>query len=161
MTSPYQLHGKRRPPRFRLTQITPTVLQFQNSDVTEGELQIVSRTGGLLSLATPLEYGSVATLMFPTHKGLVSGIVEMLRPISWGSQPFRFVSLEAVEQNRMHAAFDSGFYRNLEEEQWVEEFRAAAATWIPPVRKKSFKPAVAAATVATLFLGSLLYVLSA
>jgi hypothetical protein len=161
MTLPYPLHANRRAPRFRLTQTTPAVLQFHDSSVTPGELQIISRTGGLLSLSMSLEYGSVVTLMFRTHKGPVSGTVEMLCPLSWSSQPFRFVRLEVGEQDRMHAAFQSGLYRNLEEEQWIEEFRAAAANWSPPPRRRFFKPVVAAATVATLCLGSLLYVISA
>ena len=123
---------------------------------------MVSRTGGLLSLPTYVEHGSVVVLMFQTHKGLVSGIAEMLRPLSWNTQPFRFVSLEAGEQNRMHAAFQSGLYRNLEEEQWIEEFRAEAANWIPPRRKHFLKPILAAAvTLATLCLGSIFYAFSA
>ena len=161
MTPPSQLQGKRRAPRFRLTQITPAVLQLQDSSVTPGELQLISRTGGLLSLPAYVEHGSIVALMFQTHRGLVSGTVEMLRPVSWNSQPFRFLSLEADEQDRMHRAFQSGLYRNLEEEAWIEEFRAAAADWIPPRRRNVFKPLVAAATVATLCLGSLFYALSA
>ena len=162
MTPPYQPHTTRRAPRFRLTQATPTVLQFQDSSVIAGELQVISRNGGLLSLSAPLEHGSTAALAFRTHRGLVSGTVEMLHPLSWSSQPFRFVSLEADVQNRMQVAFQSGLYRNLDEEQWIEEFRAAAANWTPPPRRHFFKPVLAAAvTLATLCLGSLFYAFSA
>jgi hypothetical protein len=162
MTPPYQLHAQRRAPRFRLTQTTPTLLQYADSSVTAGELQVISRTGGLLFLPTHLEHGSVIALMFQTHRGLVSGTVEMLPPLSWNSQPFRFVRLETDEENRMQAAFQSGFYRNLDEEQWIEEFRAAAVNWTPPRRRTFFKPILAAAvTLATLCLGSLFYAFSA
>ncbi len=161
MTPSYQLNANRRPPRFRLTQKTPTVLQFQGSTVTAGELQVISRTGGLLSLSTLLEPGSVVRLVFPTHRSSVSGTVEMLRPVAWNSQPFRYVDLEMEEQDRMYRAFQSGLYRNLEEEAWIEEFRVVAANWTPPRRRHFLKPLLAAATVATLCLGSLLYVLSA
>ena len=142
--------------------MTPAVLQFQDSSVTTGELQVISRTGGLLSLPAYVEHGSVVALMFQTHRGLVSGTAEMLPPLSWSAQPFRFVSLAMAEQNRMHAAFQSGLYRNLEEEQWIEEFRAEAANWTPPSRSHFLKPIVATAvTLATLCLGSLFYAFSA
>lgn len=162
MTYPHQLHVDRRAPRFRLAEITPAVLQFQDSRLTPGELQIISRTGGLLSLSKTVDRGSVVKLMFRTHRGPVSGTAEMLRPLSWNHQPFRFVGLEEDDQHRMQAAFQSGMYRNIAEEEWIEEFRAAIANWNPPPRRHFLKAAVlAAATVATLCLGSVIYVFSA
>src|SRR6266849_6773710 len=59
MTHPYPLHANRRAPRFRLAETTPAVLQFQDSRLTPGELQVISRTGGLLSLSKPVDQGSV------------------------------------------------------------------------------------------------------
>jgi hypothetical protein len=162
MTYPHQLHVDRRAPRFRLAEITPAVLQFQDSRLTPGELQIISRTGGLLSLSKTVDRGSVVKLMFRTHRGPVSGTAEMLCPLSWNHQPFRFVGLEEDDQRRMQAAFQSGMYRNIAEEEWIEEFRASIVNWNPPPRRHFLKAAVLAAlTLATLCLGSVIYVFSA
>ena len=161
MTLTHSLHAKRRAPRFRIAETIPAAFQLQDSSVIPGVLQVISRTGGLLSLSGFAQEGSSGTLVFRTHRGLVSGTVEMLRPVFGGQQPFRFMGLEADEENRMQAAFQSRLYRNLEEEEWIEEFRAAVRNWSPPRQRHFFKPIVAAATVATLCLGSLLYALSA
>jgi hypothetical protein len=161
MTHPHQLHANRLAPRFRLAETTPAVLQFQDSRRTPGELQVISRTGGLLSLSKPVDQGSVVKLMFQTHRGPVFGTAEMLRPLSWSHQPFRFVGLEKNDQNRMQAAFQSGLYRNIEEEEWIEEFRAAIVNWNPHPRRHFFRAVLAAVTLATLCLGSVIYVFSA
>jgi hypothetical protein len=161
MTHPYQLHANRLAPRFRLAETTPAVLQFQDFRLTPGELQVISRTGGLLSLSKPVDQGSVVKLMFQTHRGPVSGTAEMLRPLSWSHQPFRFLGLEQDDQHRMQAAFQSGLYRNIEEEEWIEEFRAAIVNWNPPPRRHFLRAVPAAVTLATLCLGSVIYVFSA
>jgi hypothetical protein len=85
----------------------------------------------------------------------------MLCPLSWNDQPFRFVGLEENDQHRMQAAFQSGLYRNIEEEEWIEEFRAAMVNWNPPPRRHFFRAVLAAVTLATLCLGSVIYVFSA
>jgi len=86
----------------------------------------------------------------------------MLGPLSWNHQPFRFVGLEEDDQHRMQAAFQSGMYRNIAEEEWIEEFRAAMVNWNPPPRRHLLKAAVLAVmTLATLCLGSIIYVFSA
>jgi hypothetical protein len=162
MTYPHQLHVNRRAPRFRLAETTPAVLQFQDSRLTPGELQVISCTGGLLSLSKTVDRGSVVELMFRTHRGPVSGTAEMLCPLSWSHQPFRFVGLGEDDQHRMQAAFQSGMYRNIAEEEWIEEFRAAIVNWNPPPRRHFLRAAVlAAVTVATLCLGIVIYVFSA
>jgi len=161
MTHPHQLHANRRAPRFRLAEMTPALLQFQDSRLTPGELQVISRTGGLLSLPKTVDQGSVVKLTFRTHRGPVLGTAEMLCPLSWNDQPFRFVGLEENDQHRMQAAFQSGLYRNIEEEEWIEEFRAAMVNWNPPPRRHFFRAVLAAVTLATLCLGSVIYVFSA
>jgi hypothetical protein len=130
-----------------------------------GELQVVSRTGGLLAVPKPVDQGSLGTLMFRTHRGLMFATAEMLSPLSWNRQPFRFVDLSEDDLNRLQAAFQSGLYRNIEEEEWIEEFRAAIVNWNPPTRNSFFKPlfaspVLAAATLATLCF-SVIYVISA
>ncbi len=161
MTHPHQLQAARQAPRYRLAETTPAVLQFQDSCLTPGELQVISRTGGLLSLSKPFDQGSVVKLMFRTHRGPVSGTAEMLRPLSWSHQPFRFVELEKDDQQRMQTAFQSRLYRNIEEEEWIEELRAAIVNRNPSRRRHFFRTVLAAVTLATLCLGSVIYVFSA
>ncbi len=157
---PYEMYACRRASRFRLTETTPAVLQFQDSSSAPCELRTISRTGGVLSLAQAVDQGSVATLMFRTHKGLIFATAEMLPPLSWNEQPFRFLELKEDDKGRLLAAFQSGLYRNIQEEELIEEFRAAIVNWDPPKRRHLFRPVLAAATLATLCC-SVLYVLSA
>jgi len=161
MTPSCQMYANRRAARFRLAETTPAVLEFQDSSVTPCELQIISRTGGVLSLSKVLDQGSAGTLMFRTHKGLVFATAEMLRPLSGNQQPFHFVELKEDDERRLLAAFQSGIYRNVLEEEWIEEFRAAIVNWNPPRRKRFFfRPVLAAAILATLCC-SVIYILSA
>lgn len=160
MNYTHELHGNRRAPRFRLAETTPALLRFPDSHLTPGELHVISRNGGLLSLSQTVDQGSVVKLMFQTHRGPVYGTVEMLCPVSWGHQPFRFVGLEKDDQDRMQAAFQSGIFRNIEEELWIEEFRAAVANWNPAAERHYYRTALTAVTLATLCLGSVIYVFS-
>jgi len=45
--------------------------------------------------------------MFLTHSGSVLGVAEMLRPVSWDLQPFRFVTLFDDDLDRLQAAIQS------------------------------------------------------
>jgi len=58
-------HAKRRAPRVRLTDTTPAVLRLQNGWRIPGKLQVISVTGGLLSLSKPLSQGCEVKVMFP------------------------------------------------------------------------------------------------
>jgi len=49
------------------------MLQVADGHAAIGELQLISRTGGLLWLSTPVKKGSVVELEFQTHKGPVLG----------------------------------------------------------------------------------------
>jgi hypothetical protein len=96
-----------------------------------GELHVISRKGGLLLLPAPVHQGSVVALTFHTHRGPVLGTVEMLMPIASTQQPFRFVALPENDQRTLQVAFESGLYRNIDEEERIEELRAAVANWNP------------------------------
>jgi hypothetical protein len=160
MTPSDQMYANKRAARFRVAETTPAVLEFQDSSVAPCELQIISRTGGVVSLSKVLDQGSVGTLMFRTHKGLVFATAEMLSPLSRNHQPFHFVELKEEDRRTLLSAFQSGLYRNIQEEEWIEEFRAAVANWNPPKRRHNFRPVLAAATFATLCFG-VIYILSA
>jgi hypothetical protein len=133
-----QVHGSRRIPRFRLTDATPAVLLFQNGYRTEGELHVISRKGGLLLLPEPVHQGSVVELMFQTHRGPVLGMAEMLVPVTRTQQPFRFVKLPASDEHTLNTAFQSGLYRNIDEEERIEELKAIVANWTPPAPRRPF-----------------------
>jgi hypothetical protein len=92
-----------RPPRVRATEYTPAVLRFPSGDCVTGSLQVISSTGGLLSLSKPLIRGTRIKVMFLTHRGPVLGSAEMLSPVSWTEQPFRFVTLAYGDQRRLKA----------------------------------------------------------
>jgi len=130
-------HGDRRTPRFRLTDSTQAFLQFHDGQRTSGELHVISFNGGLLALPEPVHPGSVVELTFQTHRGAVLGTAEMLTPISGTQQPFRFVTLPESDQRTLQSAFQSGLYRNTDEEEMIEELRAVVANWNPyPLRQR-------------------------
>ena len=64
-------------------------------------------TGGLLSLARPVRQGSVGKLMFLTPAGSVLGSAEMLTPMSWELQPFKFVSFADDDHGKLETAIHS------------------------------------------------------
>ena len=135
------LHGYQwRIPRFRVTERVAAVVRFQNGLRMAGELHVISRNGGLLVLPDAVDQGTVVQVMFQTHRGPVVGTAEMLMPITRTQQPFRFVGLPEDDHRTLQTAFESGLYRNIDEEERIEELRAAVATalaqWKPrPLRR--------------------------
>jgi hypothetical protein len=103
------------------------VLRFPNGERTNAKLQVISLTGGLLSLSEPLVQGSRVKVMFLTGAGSVLGGVEMLRPVTDALQPFRFVSLEAADQRRLGTLIWERSNQNKSEQEWIEKLRAASA----------------------------------
>ena len=139
MSYSLQAHANRRVPRFRLTDTTSALLQFQDGRRAAAELHVISRNGGLLLLPKPVHQGAVVKLTFHTHRGPVLGTAEMLVPITEEEQPFRFVALSEGDERTLQAAFQSGLYRNTDEEERIEELRAAVANWRPsPWRRHLF-----------------------
>lgn len=124
MAQPSLLHGSPRAPRTCLAETTPAVLRFQDGRRVPGKLKIVSLTGGLLSLSKSLDQGSQVKLMFLTGRGSVLGAAEMLRPVSWGLQPFKFVGLYDDDQRRLQAAIQSSLDQNRRDYDKVERHRA-------------------------------------
>jgi hypothetical protein len=76
----------------------------------------------------------------------------MLRPIANTRQPFRFLALEEDDQRTLHRAFESGLYRNIDEEERIEELRAVVANGLanfyPPCLRRHFAAKLAIALVA-------------
>ena len=137
-----QLCANRRVPRFRLTNTTHALLQFQNGLRLAGEVHVISRNGGLLLLPGTVHQGDVVDLTLQTHRGPVAGTAEMLVPLSSRQQPCRFLALSEADQRTLQTAFESGVYRNIDQEERIEELRAAVAKalvkWKPPRSRRPF-----------------------
>jgi hypothetical protein len=170
-TLPQQPHFH-RPARVRPSEFTPAVLRIEDGSCTSGELELFSLTGGLLSLPRLLDQGSRPKLMFLTQTGPVLGVAEMLRPVSWNEQPFRFVALHENDHRRLSAAIPGApetrtapvetaspkvgrtelappSLLSLDcETPWIEKYRTAVATK-PPKRifRKIFLGALTAAAL--------------
>jgi hypothetical protein len=135
-----QLHAQLRAPRINLADFTPAVLRFQDGQRASGKLQVLSVTGGLLSLPSPINRGSQVKVMFLTHTGPVLGAAEMLSPLTSTQQPFRFVSLPVDDRRRLGAAIQSTLHehsliKDAAEQKWMEKLRAASNAENRPHRR--------------------------
>jgi hypothetical protein len=109
-----------RPPRAKLADSTPVVLRFKDGTRSSAKLQLVSVTGGLLNVPRPSTQGAVVKLMFLTRKGPVLGAAEMLAPLCWDQQPFRFVSMYDDDHSRLHAAIHASVQQAQREEKHAQ-----------------------------------------
>jgi hypothetical protein len=96
----------RRPQRLQLADSIPIVLRRQDGQRIPGKLKCVSVTGGLVVPASLLPPGSTVRLIFVTPKGPVTGTAEMLHPVSWAEQPFRFSAIPESAQHRLRAVIE-------------------------------------------------------
>lgn len=107
-----QSHAIRRSPRVRLPCATPAILRSKDGNRCKGELQVVSLTGGLVSLPVPLGRRSPTKATFVTRMGAIHGSIEMLTPVSSDLQPFRFLTLSGGSQRRLTTAIRSYLAKN-------------------------------------------------
>ena len=96
-----QTEFRERAERVGFDEKTPVVVRFPGGIRCSAELQIVSITGGLLSLQRPVQPGAVGKLMFLTNKGCVAGEAQMLTPVAWDRQPFKFTTLHDDDRYRL------------------------------------------------------------
>lgn len=155
MTPLPQPHISSRSPRLRLSDITPVVLRFSDGHRTPVELEVISLTGGLLRMPKPVDHGSRVSMMFLTRTGPVLGQAEMLNPVSWTEQPFRFVAIQSDDQRRLRAAIQSSAVPEADEQEWIDKYRAALDA--PPPRGKLLRKLLAAVTVLTIGLAGFVY----
>jgi len=106
MTQTRQAEQSRRSQRLQLASAIPIVLRRQDGHRVPGKLQCVSMTGGLLVPASLLPPGSMVRFIFVTPKGPVTGTAEMLHPVSWTEQPFRFAAIPNPDQHRLSAVIE-------------------------------------------------------
>ncbi|MGH9503811.1 MAG: hypothetical protein ACRD20_13240 [Terriglobales bacterium] len=149
----------RRAPRLNLSDITHAVLRFEDGHRTQAQLEVISLTGGMLCLPKPVDRQSRVKLMFVTPTGPVLGTAEMLKPVSWSQQPFRFVGLDQDDQRRLQESIQSSFGQVSKDQEWIDKYRAAI-DHEGPRRKHLFNSPLAAFTLALLSLGSAIYLFS-
>jgi len=142
MSSSPQIRPSLRVPRAHLEGHNPTVLRLADGQSVGGNLQVISQTGGLVSLAKPVVEGSQVKMIFLTGKGAVLGGAEMLPPVSAGQQPFRFVALAPDDHRRIGALVGQQTIRKEFEQPWMDKLRAASAKQEEP---RHWRPLVAAA----------------
>jgi hypothetical protein len=94
---------QRRSPRLRLADETSIVLRCLDGKRVSGNLRCVSMTGGLVTQVALIPPGSLVSLIFLTPKGPIVGIAEMLHPVSWKEQPFRFTTVLDSYKHRLYA----------------------------------------------------------
>jgi hypothetical protein len=116
---PYLVQSQlpRRPDRVRFSEVIPAVLRLADGNRASGQLKVVSITGGLLSLPRPIRQGIVGKLMFLTTAGSVLGSAEMLTPLSWELQPFKFVALPDDDHSRLRSAISKSLEQNKREQR--------------------------------------------
>ena len=140
---------------MRLADITPVVLRLSDGCCVRGNLEIISLTGGLISIPNMRERSSRINLMFLTQTGPVQGTAEMLSPVSTTCQPFRFVALREGDQRKLRAEVQS--LLDAGEEAWIQKYRAAAIHQNPP-RRGFFRVVLGALAFLALCFGSAIYV---
>ncbi len=150
----------RRAPRARLNEHTPAVVRLQDGRLASGKLLVISATGGLLGVAGPLQQNSVVKIMFVTKDGPILGTAEMLHPINSSLQAFQFASVSPADQKRLGATVRASISRTVDEDDWIQRYRAAAERGHRP-KRRFLRWALGALTVGTLCLGMGLYALHA
>jgi hypothetical protein len=109
---------------LKFAQTPSAVLRFQSGRRVRGKLQVVSVTGGLLYLSSPLDQGSRVKLMFMTDAGTVLGTAEMLPSISGNMQPFRFVGIDQSDERKLEDVIQSSGGQNRREQGSIVRDRA-------------------------------------
>ena len=115
--------NQRRAERVRLDESIPAVVRFTDGNRTSGRLKVVSMTGGLLSLPRPIRQGSVGKLMFLTPAGSVLGSAEMLTPMSWELQPFKFLGFSTDDHGKLETAIHSYLQTKRKQEKQSQKDR--------------------------------------
>lgn len=114
-----------RSPRLQYAPTTPVVLRYESGRRIRAKLQVISVTGGLLNVPSPLDRGSHLKLMFLTAAGAVLGTVEMLPSLSKTHQPFRFVTMNEDDERRLRNLIQISHDQNRREQQFIIKDR----TW--------------------------------
>ena len=96
-----QTEFRERAQRIGFAEKTPVVVRFPGGIRCSAQLQVISVTGGLLCLQRPVQPGAVGKLMFLTNNGCIAGDAQMLTPVAWDRQPFKFTTLPEQDHYRL------------------------------------------------------------
>jgi hypothetical protein len=96
-----QTEFRERAQRIGFEEKTPVVVRFPGGVRCSAQLQVISVTGGLLCLQRPVQPGAIGKLMFLTNKGCIAGDAQMLTPVAWDRQPFKFTTLLEQDHYRL------------------------------------------------------------
>jgi hypothetical protein len=96
-----QTEFRERAQRIGFAEKTPVVVRFPGGVRCSAQLQVISVTGGLLCLQRPVQPGAVGKLMFLTNNGCIAGDAQMLTPVAWDRQPFKFTTLPEQDHYRL------------------------------------------------------------
>ena len=138
MTHFPQVHPQRRSPRIQLGGSVLAAVILEDGQRAKAKLQTVSVTGGLLRLARSLTQGDFVEVAFQTQSGPVRGMAEMLTPVSWNQQAFRFVTPAHEDQCKPQVSSGRSPKLNIPvpqagtqildpEPQWIDKYRAAVS----------------------------------
>jgi hypothetical protein len=100
------------------------VLRADNGRRVRGKVQVVSLTGGLLCLSSPVDEGLQVRLMFLTDAGAMLGTAEMLASVSASQQPFRFVQMDEDVERRLRELIQVHVELNRQEQQSIIKDRS-------------------------------------
>lgn len=120
-----QTNSNWRSPRLQYAPTTPVVLRCESGRRIRAKLQVISLTGGLLNVLSPLDRGSRLKLMFLTGAGAVLGTVEMLPSLSKSHQPFRFITMNEDDERRLRNVIQFSQDQDRREQQFIIKDR----TW--------------------------------
>jgi hypothetical protein len=120
-----QSNSNWRSPRLQYAPTAPVVLRCDSGRRIRAKLQVISVTGGLLHVPSPLDRGSHLKLLFLTGAGAVFGTVEMLPSLSSTHQPFRFVTMDEDHERRLRNVIQFSQDQNRREQQFIIKDR----TW--------------------------------
>lgn len=115
-----QTEFRERAQRVGFEEKTPVVVRFPGGVRCSAQLQVISVTGGLLCLQRPVQPGAVGKLMFLTNKGCIVGDAQMLTPVAWDRQPFKFTTLLEQDHYRLQTIIKrqlSSGHRKVEPQQ--------------------------------------------
>jgi hypothetical protein len=106
-----QPHPTNRERRLKVGGSVVVAIRSEGAQVLRAKLHELSTTGGLLLLSKAFEQGDFVEVAFPTSKGTVHGMAELLaarcKSTSGCLQPFRFVALEDEDHTRLRMALES------------------------------------------------------
>jgi hypothetical protein len=96
--------------RQRLGGSVVVAIRSDGSQPVRAKLHELSVTGGLLLLPKAFKHGDFVELAFPTSKGTVHGMAELLEARSKSPsgclQPFRFIALSDEDHTRLRMALE-------------------------------------------------------